>query len=201
MPKGAGPVPGMALGPAVFQCHSSSVLRKIREPTVGLVVWWRGVQHGIQEGAEALVALPPFSQVVADTTERAIRTLVDRLPPQARGLEGDIGHLAALFTGVTGENRIRLRLEHVDNDACRLHHVDTVGLRMLCTYSGLGTEWLDDEGTSHWMTAMQVAIFKGSKFADAAPRILHRSPPVSKLRKEKRSRVLLCIDQPGSYAS
>jgi hypothetical protein len=49
------------------------------------------------------------------------------------------------------------------------------------------------------MQVCHVGVFKGSTFPDRAPRILHRSPPVEHLPKRRRSRLLLCIDQPGVF--
>jgi hypothetical protein len=79
--------------------------------------------------------------------------------------------------------------EHVVDDACRQHHVDSVKFRLLCTYAGLGTDWIDPAG-EHPMAAFDVAVFKGLKFPDSAPRLLP---------KTQRSRLLLCIDQPGVF--
>ncbi len=140
-----------------------------------------------------------FSQVAQGTPAAAVRPLLRELPFAARPLGSDIGMLASLFAEVTGEADVRLRLEHVDDDACRCHHVDAVRLRLLCTYAGPGTEWLDADGRTHWMSMMHVGVFKGTRFPDAAPRVLHRSPPVSHLPPGKRSRILLCIDQPGVF--
>ena len=78
-------------------------------------------------------------------------------------------------------------------------HVDAVALRLLCTYAGLGTEWRDAAGAVRRMTAGQVGLFKGSAWPDRAPRILHRSPPVSRLPRARRSRLLLCVDQTGYF--
>jgi hypothetical protein len=49
------------------------------------------------------------------------------------------------------------------------------------------------------MAAFHVGIFKGTKVPDAAPRILHRSPPVEHLPQRLRAWILLCIDQPGAF--
>ena len=40
--------------------------------------------------------------------------------------------------------RIGLRLEVLDSAMCPRFHVDKVGIRLLCTYRGVGTQWLDD---------------------------------------------------------
>jgi hypothetical protein len=72
--------------------------------------------------------------------------------------------------------------------------MDTVGLRMLCTYAEPGTEWIDPEGKIRRMTTMEVAVFKGSAFPGARPRVLHRSPPIGAGIFVGPSRLVLYID-------
>jgi hypothetical protein len=121
------------------------------------------------------------------------------LPIGARLLGEDINLLGRLFAIVTNATTVRLRLEHVTDNACHRHHVDAVRLRLLCTYAGAGTEWIDEVGRSHRMTAFQVGIFKGYAYPDNAVRTPHRSPPVEHLLPSRRSRLLLCIDEPGVF--
>jgi hypothetical protein len=145
-----------------------------------------------------MLTLPPFSEIERGTPAAAVRTLMRQFPLTSLALGSDIEVLAELFLHVTGESEVRLRLEHVADDACRCHHVDAVRLRMLCTYAGPGTEWLDIGSRTHRMAVMQVGIFKGTAFPDNVP-VLHRSPPVSELPRRRRSRILPCIDQPGVF--
>ena len=64
---------------------------------------------------------------------------------------------------------------------------------------GGGAEWCDAEGGLHRMAPMQVGLFKGNRHPDRAPRIRHRSPPVSHLPPARRARLLLCIDETGVF--
>jgi hypothetical protein len=188
-----------AFSQGVVQCLSPAILRRAADDDVGLAIWRRPARVALRLPSEALLAMPPSCRVTAGTPAAATRALMRELPFPARPRGGDIETLAAMFAGLAGEAEIRLRLEHVDDDACRCHHVDSVGLRLLCTYAGPGTEWLDPGGHAHRMPLMHVGVFKGTRFPDAAPRVLHRSPPVSHLPPGKRSRILLCIDQPGVF--
>ncbi len=184
---------------SVVECLSPSVLQDVLDPAVGLALWQRPARASFHRATAALLALPPFSQTAEGTPEAALRVLLRVLPVAARPLGADIGVLARLFATVTGDSEVRLRLEHIADDACRRRHVDAVRLRLLCTYAGAGTEWLDAADQTHRMPAMHVGLFKGSVFPDAAPRILHWSPPVAHLPPQRRSRLLLCIDQPGVF--
>jgi hypothetical protein len=184
---------------AVVHGLCSAVLRSALLPTVGLALWHRAARASLHRSIAALLELPPFRHAIQDNPNDAVRELLRNLPFAARALAGDIGLLARLFARLTGEHEVRLRLEHVGDDACRRYHVDAVRLRLLCTYAGRGTEWLEKTERTRSMPAMQVGVFKGSRFPDAAPRVLHRSPPVSHLQRQHRSRLLLCIDQPGVF--
>jgi len=85
-----------------------------------------------------------------------------------------------------------------------------VGLRLLCSYWGPGTEWLPLVGGAPAARALKadalpseasqiatraVAILKGEGFpGNAGFGCIHRSPPAG---PGERARLLLCIDEPG----
>lgn len=123
----------------------------------------------------------------------------------------DVALLARLFSGLIDTDAIALRLETSTGDGCRRFHVDQVGLRLVCTYRGPGTEWLGNDevarsalyaGASNEaicrthaprrLSAPDVAIMKGERFpGNLGNGLVHRSPP---LRGSGRTRVLLCLD-------
>ena len=184
---------------SVFRGISAQSLHRARDPAVGLVLWHRPMSPALHKSAQALLTLPPFSEVAEGSPESAARRVLHALPGAAGCLGADLTRLAGVFAAVTGHHTLRLRLEHVADDACRNYHVDAVGLRLLCTYAGLGTEWIDLAGQVQRMGPMQVGLFKGMTYPDAAIRVWHRSPPVSHLPPARRSRLLLCIDEPGVF--
>lgn len=186
-------------GGAVLQCLGAGALAQIQRATIGLAIWDRRPRRAPPRAIATLLARPPFCLAASGTVEVAIRRLRAQLPSQAGPILADIAALARVFTEVAGAPGVRLRLEHVADDACRLFHVDAVRLRLLCTYAGAGTEWCDAEGGLHRMAPMQVGLFKGNRHPDHGPRIRHRSPPVSHLPPTRRARLLLCIDETGVF--
>jgi hypothetical protein len=56
----------------------------------------------------------------------------------------DLASLGDLFATLTGARTLGLRIDSTDARTCPRFHVDNVALRMLCTYRGPGTDWLDD---------------------------------------------------------
>jgi hypothetical protein len=180
----------------VVECLSPSVLLSVRKPEIGLAPWRRPTRIGLHRAAAALLATDRFCLTAEGDPRPASRALMRNLPVAGRALEQDVAILARLFATVTRAASVRLRLEHVNDNACRRHHVDAVRLRLLCTYAGPGTEWVDPAGENRRMPTFQVGIFKGSAYPDAGPRVLHRSPPVEHLPPRSRSRLLLCVDEP-----
>jgi hypothetical protein len=62
----------------------------------------------------------------------------------------DIAGWAEVLADLTGAEHVGVRLAHLDAPMCPRFHVDRVPLRLVSTYAGPGTEWLEDrEGAGH----------------------------------------------------
>jgi len=183
----------------VIRDDSVTTLDQIRNDGIGLAIWQRPASAIPQRARYALHQMPNHSSVTEDRPETAARALQADLPVAARPLAQDIRFLARRFANIAGIADVRIRLQLVKDDACRKFHVDAVGLRMLCTYAGPGTEWVDADGQVRILGLMQVAIFKGRAFPDQTPRVLHRSPALSRRPPRQRERLVLCIDDPAYF--
>ena len=117
----------------------------------------------------------------------------------------DIAKLIQVFSRITAKARVDVRLERVDDDACWKFHRDSVDARLLTTYRGPTTEWVQPEhgeraileqqsftGPLEHLGAHDVALFKGTK-ADTGRGIVHRSPPIVGTGY---TRLLLCLNEP-----
>ena len=163
---------------AIVSGFMPSVLERIHSADAGLVIWRRFTRLNLLISASALLMRPPFTLRVIGTPTMAARRLCHDLMLFQWLLYTDFRRLAARFATLAASPVVQMRLEHVTDDACCRFHVDAVGLRLLCTYAGPGTEWMEFRGKIRRMTAMEVAVFKGSPYAGAGPRVLHRSAPV-----------------------
>lgn len=124
----------------------------------------------------------------------------------------DVVNVSQVFFEITGAEKIRLVLKIVSDDACRKFHTDGYDLRLLCTYRGPGTEWIEDRyvnrdrlihGSNEQIVrdlskvqrteAFEVSVLKGehSKSMQRAG-IVHRSPPLEGLTDVRR--LLLRLD-------
>ena len=107
-------------------------------------------------------------------------------------------------------NRMKLQILPVNSNMCRLFHEDYYRQRLLCTYLGPGTEWLDhdnvnraglgrgrndnivkDESKINRAKTFDVILLKGPRTKSGLG-VVHRSPPV---QKTDQIRVLLKIDE------
>lgn len=145
--------------------------------------------------------------------------LNDRLPQSFSG-DGrqkfieDVVSLCELFFNRTKSKTIRFQIEIVTTNMCRLFHKDNLRERLICTYVGPGTEWLDHDnvnrnglgkGNNNKIVKdfekvnrgklFEVLILKGSKHEDG-PSDIHRSPPIENDDQNNSvTRVLLKIDE------
>lgn len=105
-----------------------------------------------------------------------------------RALADDVAMLARLFCNALGLARFELRLEAVRTDSCRKFHADHVTARLITTYVGQGTDWLDPVDAArvsaglqperiNRLAAFDVGLFKGRLGTDTPA--IHRSPPIA----------------------
>jgi hypothetical protein len=179
------------------------VLRAVCDEDCNLAIWER------QPAADwsALLAGDPcdirFESPIAKVRERFFSELPDHgfdAPALHDALADDVAMLADRFAAVLDVFQVQVRLEVVSTDSCRKFHADYVRARLITTYAGDGTQWLDagaaarlrdgvEPETIHQLTAGDVGIFKG-KLASEQPAI-HRSPP---LGESGRRRLLLVLN-------
>ena len=185
------------------------VLLDVLRAEVNLAVWDRTLPQLLGPALRPLAEADPFTTVTEDEPNTAVDALAAKLPAAAPlDLLLDIRRLATIFAETGGA--VRVRLEAITGPACHRWHSDAVGLRLLCTYRGPGTEWLPIAGGARaarridpkalpcergQLATGAVAILKGEGFrGNAGFGCIHRSPPAG---PGERARLLLCIDEPG----
>jgi len=127
-------------------------------------------------------------------------------------LISDIEQLICVFAKVAKSKKVNLLLSVVNTNMCELFHTDINELRLLCTYRGKGTLWLENNNVN-WdeidCCKTNEAIIKDqSKIQEAKPfeililkgalhesnnthAILHRSPTIE---ENKQNRLILRLD-------
>ncbi len=204
-PPAIGQVSEALPGACAAVSADQAVLLEILRPEVALALWLRPEPAGWRRMTAPLLSAAPFRAACEDAPTAAVDGVLAALGwPVPVALAADMTRLATMFAAIIGKDRVRVRLDGVTHDSCRHFHMDAIGLRLLCTYRGAGTQWTmcgPECRAPHQAPACSVALLKGSRHAPPPPAgCLHRSPPVSHLPEDKRARILLCIDEPGIFA-
>lgn len=136
--------------------------------------------------------------------------------PGREALATDMDFLIEAYSDLLGCPAVGVRLEVMRRPMCPRFHVDHTGIRLLCTYRGPGTEWLEescadrsrlgsvaagrqDEASGivrnpdgiHRTPPWALTLLKGSRWHGNTGRgAIHRSPSVA----AEGHRVLLALD-------
>ncbi|MEA1053236.1 DUF1826 domain-containing protein [Lamprobacter modestohalophilus] len=154
---------------------------------------WRGFR---------LVTSAPTAQMPSSTWPLPICEGDDN---DRAALANDLAFLAELYADLLGCPALGVRMERLDQAMCPRWHRDRTGVRLLCTYRGPGTEWIEDrrldglnlreEATqscpaSGCAEAFDIVLLKGSAWPGNAKRgAIHRSPA-----PDTKGRYLLAMD-------
>lgn len=191
------------------------VLAEVLQDDVNLAVWQRPLYPEVVAFAESLqVQAVDLKQTLASQGERVL--LGDLLGSFAACAGyamfcADVEWLAEAFACLTGAQRIGLRLRSLDRAMCPRFHVDHVPLRLVTTYAGPASEWLEEwaidrarlgdsqaeprgRAQIRQMAAGDVGLFKGEKWlGNLGGGIVHRSPQPAPGER----RLLLTLDWLG----
>ena len=204
--------------------HSPKSLLTLHDPGRQLVHWRRRAARACAEG-EAMVTKRGRERgidAVVETKDAAgLSQIVAPIlgpPGQCPALRRDVGRLVRTFGALCGVKAVRVRLAVVLTQECTLFHVDNVVARLLVTYAGPGTEWLEEDCVHRnalWAPDLHADLdARNRRVARGAPRqagpgdavlmkcarwpgnerlgAVHRSPPVD----GKTPRLKLTLDLP-----
>jgi hypothetical protein len=195
------------IGRAALLCDSAGVFERIFDEHVALCIWNRMPDE----------ILSAYLQRTASTGNWERMARVDACGPHFEellcGFEDCVGKirlvtelagLVDLFATLTDAQSVGIRMAATQQRECPRFHVDGVGLRLLCTWLGEGTEWLAHEdvireqlgrpsggcgevkrpgAAIQHMEPFAVGVFKGEAWPGNAGRgAVHRSPAPSTWR-------------------
>ena len=185
--------PSVAILDTIQNCQCNLAVWE-RPPIDGLGALVQGTQRDLRFSTDCDTLTPKLTSELARAGYAA--------SPLLDALVDDIGELAIVFSDLVSARRIELRLEVVTTDSCRKFHADYVTARLITTYTGRGTQWLDHSDAARIQKGIEprniralqagdVGIFKG-KMATDQPAI-HRSPPIGGTGEKR----LLLVINPG----
>lgn len=195
----------------IASCDTSSGLAAISKSGTELVIWQRDLLPCFRDWLDKIDAwnLPDLRVLIAPRDlRRAFEPLLDACAMPVGTMRDllveDVHELVRGFADITGSELVDVRLERVSHDACWKFHRDNVEARLLTTYRGPATEWVQPayadqalqeqkqfEGPLERFGLYDVAIFKG-RAAGSGSGIVHRSPPIEGTGQ---TRLLLCLNK------
>lgn len=217
--------------PRSYACTTDIAgLERIFDGDISICIWRRPPDERILQGLQSLQpchARDILLRVDTQTFRSAMLHSLDLTPilldlPQIAGrdvLIHDIGELVELFTTLADCRHVGLRLSITTDQTCPRFHVDHLDLRLVCTWHGPTTQWLEHQAVNrpllglgakgqpdetsgalrtgaqiHQLRNFDVAILKGERHPGNAGRgAVHRSPPMP----AGALRVMLSIDSIG----
>jgi hypothetical protein len=207
------------LSPEAFACENAWQLKEIHRDKFNLGVWRRDFDaDGFSE--KSLERFPLLCESRVDLRNSKCLNLKPLFSHSAKKVLASIPQqiwmdwnaLLGLFAQIVPARFARLRIEKVTTDSCRLFHTDYLGIRLLCTYAGPGTEWVPENylnraglgqgENSNIVTDFSkvqkiatgdVVLLKGGRYPGNSKRgVVHRSPPIENSGK---SRLLIRLDE------
>jgi hypothetical protein len=113
----------------------------------------------------------------------------------------ELAEPAGRFARIMTCDTLRIRLQLVEDDACKRFHRDHVSARLLLTLLGPATQWVDRSEASsaaiHQLATGDVAVVKGNRWSPDGT-IQHRSPPIAGTGIQ---RLVVTIDALGPVAA
>eukprot|EP00241_Pyramimonas_parkeae_P012644 CAMPEP_0114240872 /NCGR_PEP_ID=MMETSP0058-20121206/9335_1 /TAXON_ID=36894 /ORGANISM="Pyramimonas parkeae, CCMP726" /LENGTH=274 /DNA_ID=CAMNT_0001353369 /DNA_START=109 /DNA_END=933 /DNA_ORIENTATION=+ len=153
----------------------------------------RSVPKEVQELRELLEVVGDFSSTsVFNVTDLDMNKLQLReygVPdgPQLVAFEKDVAMLVKDFAVLTGLEKVAVQVTLTRGTMCSKLHVDNVGLRLLRTYFGPGTEWVASPALSRVLS--ESLRFGGNSITDALKALVSTISPIE--RAEQGEVVLL----------
>lgn len=201
-------------------CREWAAMEQIFAPHVSICTLRRATPSPLQRylAASGPTKVNERSDVL-DPDKPDFEQLLQDFPQHGRApLEAHLMELAELFATVADCQRVGIRLAITHQPMCPRFHVDRVGLRLLCTLQGPGTEWLEHADVDrrllgfgfngipdahsgllrpgaqiHAMQASDIGLFKGELWQGNAGRgAVHRSPAVKPISPH---RIMVTLDE------
>lgn len=194
----------------VFKTNDEAQLNKIHQVEFNLVVLNRGIDILKDEVSSAI------KNNIQIQFSGNYKKIIDAIKQcndlnEFKELQNDIEKSISLFYKISKKENLKLILRTIDNNLCRKFHTDIHDLRMLCTYAGAGTLWLNNDNIDFdalnncahnecivrnpkeikQANVGDILIFKGALYPDFHSNpLVHKSPELNGNEK----RLMLRID-------
>ena len=189
-------------------CRVSAIaeLAEIFDPAMQVCSWQRTLDTNLTSFLSEAAGRGKFQMM--EVLKQGDRAKLTDLPAGDGGelLRDDVAVLTEILCELVDCPSVGLRYASVDNAMCPRWHVDRVPIRMLCTYIGSGTEWLENQrlekrklsepeivdGACQRAASGDVVLLKGALWqGNEGFGAIHRSPAIT---TGEQQRMLLTLD-------
>jgi len=205
--------------PHYSEAETLAELSDIYQPHINLCWYPRTFSPALTQFiASYMLAKPAPLEVRLDPKTIELEHYFQHLPtsPGRDEFIADLDFVCQLYADLLEPEQIGFRLTYLDRAMCPKFHVDRVGIRLICTYDGQSTEWLENDNVDRaWLgnrassllemelrlmrdaSAIRslptgsIGLLKGESGGDdAGSGIVHRSPAVTPAKP----RLLMTLD-------
>jgi len=199
--------------------ESVDVFPAIYQQQTNIAIWHRVLPEQLTLAVDEFLKTSIKKQVILKVSEQDVHQQLYEAFEQTNAvavLADDIAQLVAMFCCLFGVEHAGLRLTVLEHAMCPRFHVDRIPCRLITTYQGAATQWLQHDGLNRTklgagsqglpdeqsglmpdgsqiqqLNSGDVALLKGEMWDEQqGAGLVHRSPPLA----EGESRLLLTLD-------
>lgn len=153
MPSLAIDIPFLEEPSDVVVADGAPGLAEVLREGVAVAICPRALDPALLEVAASFARSATMSvrRTLAPADPASVLACVGEVPPgELRdALAADIELLGTLYATLTRRRHLHFELAVVSDASCPKFHSDAIGLRLLCTYAGPGTEWVPGHEAVH----------------------------------------------------
>ncbi|WP_430233394.1 DUF1826 domain-containing protein [Nitrosomonas communis] len=197
--------------------HEPEILSRVYDDSVKICILQRVLSANIKQYVAYLRQEYVGFELAQPINIAHIRERLNTWLPQHHALNAfieDVSWLVEMFAFLFDLESVGLRLNILTKTMCPRFHTDKVPCRLITTYAGKGTEWLDNKTIDRIMLAAcneskeeteafakqyliqslqegDIALFKGERWGEQNDQgVVHRSPALER----NETRLLLTLD-------
>lgn len=126
-------------------CDSIEEMSRIFSENVNVVVYKRAMSEAVKKEILTLGQASMVQHSMRSGPGLQAKDTIQLTLPDAPALVDDICHWVDVMADMTGCDEVGIRLACLDKQMCPKFHVDYVALRMVITYDGTTTEFIDNK--------------------------------------------------------
>ncbi|TRW50174.1 DUF1826 domain-containing protein [Aliidiomarina halalkaliphila] len=126
----------------------ADVFTSIFDEQTCMAVWQRSHSKALQADIQSALTAANWRDVRLAAPSNTIADAISKQHHLGDALKDDVILLADMLACLFDAEQIALRLARAEQATCPRFHIDHIPARMITTYTGVGTEWLENKYVS-----------------------------------------------------